>query len=90
LKNVQPEAMFMKQLSIVSMIDMPAVRRIGSHMMEYQGIALDASTAVVAKSATSVAVSKPRPNTMATGYICHSLLIARIHLPKSGTSARGC
>ena len=37
----------------------------------------------MASSATSVAVSKPRPKTTPTGYICHSLLIERIHLPKN-------
>ena len=41
-----------------------------------------AKRAVVASSATSVAVSKPIPNTTPTGYICHSLVIEVIHLPK--------
>ena len=52
-------------------------------MMEYQGRDRVARSAVVASKATSVAVSKPRPNTTPTGYICHSLVIDLIHLPKN-------
>ena len=63
----------------------PAVKRIGRHMIEYQGSALVASRAVVASRATSVAVSKPMPKTTPTGYICHSLVIDFIQGPKSGT-----
>ena len=63
----------MKQPSRVSRNAMPAVKRMGRHMIEYHGRAFDAKNAVVASSATSVAVSKPRPKTTPTGYICHSL-----------------
>ena len=52
-------------------------------MIEYHGSARVASSAVVAKRATSVAVSKPRPKTTPTGYICHSVVIERIHPPKN-------
>ena len=72
----------MKQPSRVSISDMPAVKRIGRHMIEYQGRAWVASSAVVASRATSVAVSKPMPKTTPTGYICHSLVMALIHLPE--------
>ena len=72
----------MKQPSRVSIRAMPAVKRMGRHMMEYQGSAWVASRAVVASRATSVAVSKPMPKTTPTGYICHSLVIDFIHLPK--------
>ncbi len=51
--------------------------------MAYHGMCWEASSAVVASRATSVAVSKPRPNTTPTGYICHSLVMALIHRPKN-------
>ena len=38
---------------------------------------------MVSERATSVAVSKPIPNTTPTGYICHSLVMAFIHRPKN-------
>ena len=72
----------MKQPSRVSIRAIPAVNRMGRHMIEYQGRCWVASRAVVASRATSVAVSNPRPKTTPTGYICHSLVIDRIHLPK--------
>ena len=72
----------MKTPSRVSIRLIPAVKRIGRHMMEYQGSDWVASRAVVASRATSVAVSKPMPKTTPTGYICHSLVIDFIHGPK--------
>ena len=51
--------------------------------MAYQGMCWEASSAVVASSATSVAVSKPSPNSTPTGYSCHSAVIAFIQRPKN-------
>ena len=71
----------MKTPSIVSMSDMPAAKMNGSAMMASGGSAvppLVPAAAAVADSpstAISVAVSKPRPNRMPTGYICHELVM---------------
>ena len=69
--------------SVVSMSVMPAVNRIGRHKIVYHGMCWEASSAVVASSATSVAVSNPRPNTTPTGYSCHSRVMAFIQRPKN-------
>jgi len=73
----------MKHPSAVSSKLIPAVNKMGRHMMEYQGRDRVASNAVVPSRVTSVAVSKPKPNTTPTGYICHSFVMAFIHLPKN-------
>ena len=73
----------MNSPSVVSMNVMPAVNRTGRQMIAYQGMCWEASSAVVASRATSVAVSKPRPNTTPTGYSCHSLVMAFIQRPKN-------
>ncbi len=73
----------MNSPSVVSITVMPAVNRIGRHTMAYQGMCWEASSAVVASRAISVAASKPRPKTTPTGYICHSLVMALIHRPKN-------
>jgi len=57
----------MKRQSIVSIRTMPAVKRIGRHMIVYHGKCSEASSAVDASSATSVAVSNPIPKTTPTG-----------------------
>ena len=72
----------MNRPSVVSIRVIPAVNRIGREMIACQGMCSEASSAVVVSRATSVAVSKPIPNTTPTGYICHSLLMAFIHRPK--------
>jgi hypothetical protein len=73
----------MNSPSVVSITVMPAVNKIGRHKIAYQGMCAEASSAVVASKATSVAVSKPRPKTTPTGYSCHSLVMALIQRPKN-------
>ncbi len=72
----------MNSPSVVSIRAIPAVNRMGRQMIACQGMCSEASSAVLVSRATSVAVSKPSPKTTPTGYICHSLLMAFIHLPK--------
>jgi hypothetical protein len=57
----------MNSPSVVSMSVIPAVNRIGRQAIAYQGMCWAASSAVVASRATSVAVSKPSPNSTPTG-----------------------
>jgi hypothetical protein len=83
LKKAQPYARFMNSPSVVSITVMPAVNSTGRHTIAYHGMCWEASTAVVASKATSVAVSKPSPNRTPTGYSCHSLLMALIQRPKN-------
>ena len=63
----------MKDPSSVSMVDIPAAKRMGRLSTAYQGSPAVAAPAVAASSATSVAVSKPRPKRTPTGYICQGL-----------------
>ncbi len=73
----------MNDPSIVSSRLMPAANRIGSTRMAYQGRPAPAAPAARNSSATSVAVSKPRPNRTPSGYICHGLVIALVTRPSS-------
>src|SRR5215468_10281626 len=62
--------------SVVSTSDMPAVNRAGNTKTDQIGRFLAASDADKPSSATSVAVSKPKPNRKPNGYICQLLLIS--------------
>ena len=53
--------------SVVSISVIPAVNSTGRQMMAYQAMCWEASRAVLASRATSVAVSKPSPNRTPTG-----------------------
>ncbi len=55
--------------SVVSISDMPAVKSSGKIKIAKTGSPLPASTAAIPSSATSVAVSNPRPKSKPTGYI---------------------
>ena len=64
----------MNDPSIVSSSDMPAANSTGRHMIAYTGRPLEAAPAARNSSATSVAVSNPRPNSMPKGYMCQDAL----------------
>ena len=68
----------MKQPSMVSSRLMPAANRIGRVRMAYHGSANAAAPPASTSRPTSVAVSKPRPNSRPTGYICHGLVTALV------------
>ena len=74
----------MNEPSIVSISDIPAANRIGRHRIAYQGSpAAPAAPPARTSSATSVAVSKPRPNSTPIGYICPGLVTDRVSLPRN-------
>ena len=52
---------------------MPAANRIGSVRIAYHGRLNAAAPPASTSRPTSVAVSKPRPNSRPTGYMCHGL-----------------
>ena len=60
----------MNEPSIVSSSDIPAANRTGRHKIAYQGRPLAAPVPASTRKATSVAVSKPSPNSRPTPYIC--------------------
>ena len=64
----------MNEPSIVSSSDMPAANSTGRHKIAYTGRPLEAAPPARNSSATSLAVSKPRPNSIPTGYMCHDSL----------------
>ena len=81
----------MNEPSIVSSSDMPAAKSTGRHRIAYHGSPAPAAPAARKSSATSVAVSKPRPKRMPSGYICHGLRTARVKRPrKRFMSPRDC
>ena len=61
---------------------MPAAKMIGSVMMAYHGRAKAAAPPASTSRPTSVAVSKPRPKSSPTGYMCHGLRTALVTLPR--------
>ncbi len=73
----------MNEPSIVSSSDMPAAKRTGRQRIAYHGRPDPAAPAARKSSATSVAVSKPRPNRIPSGYICHGARIARVKRPST-------
>ena len=53
---------------------MPAANRTGSVRMAYHGSANAAAPPASTSRPTSVAVSKPSPNSRPTGYMCQGLV----------------
>ena len=81
----------MNEPSIVSSSDMPAANSTGRQRIAYHGSPAPAAPAARNSSATSVAVSKPRPKRMPSGYICHGLRTALVKRPrKRFISPRDC
>lgn len=60
----------------------PAANSTGSTRIAYQGNALAAAPPAMTSSATSVAVSKPSPNSSPTGNMCHGLRTAFVTPPR--------
>jgi hypothetical protein len=73
----------MKLPSMVSSRLMPAAKRTGSVRIAYQGRPLAAPVPAMTRKATSVAVSKPRPNKMPSGYIFQGASMRRPSGPKN-------
>ena len=65
------------------MSDMPAAKINGSEITAVKGRPWAAAPAEMASSATSEAVSNPRPNRKPIGYICQLCSITRNSLPNS-------
>ena len=81
----------MNEPSIVSSSDIPAANSTGRQRIAYHGSPAPAAPAARNSSATSVAVSKPRPNRIPSGYICHGLRTALVKRPrKRFISPRDC
>src|SRR5450631_188347 len=72
----------MKQPSMLSSRLIPAANRIGSVRIAYQGSANAAAPPASTSSPTSVAVSKPSPNSSPTGYMCQDLRTAFVAPPR--------
>src|ERR1019366_8509138 len=64
----------MNEPSMVSSRDMPAANRIGSVRIAHHGRFAAAAPPATTRSPTSVTVSKPRPKSRPTGYMCHGLV----------------
>ena len=80
----------MNEPSMVSSRHMPAVNSTGRHKMAYHGRPAAALVPASTSSATSVAVSKPRPNRTPTGYICHDAVTDLVNGPATDRAIRGC
>ena len=73
----------MKLPSIVSSRLMPAANSTGSVRIAYQGRPLAAPVPARTRNATSVAVSKPRPKSSPTPYICRGVRIEPVSFLKN-------
>ncbi len=65
----------MNEPSMVSSSDIPAANSTGRHRIAYQGSANAEAPPARTSSETSVAVSKPSPNSRPTRYICQGLVM---------------
>ena len=63
----------MNEPSMESIRDIPAANRIGRQRIAYHGSPAPAAPPASTSSATSVAVSNPRPNRTPIGYICRGV-----------------
>jgi hypothetical protein len=72
----------MNEPSMVSSRLIPAAKSPGRHKIAYQGSPAAALVPASISSVTSVAVSKPSPNSTPTGNICHGLVIDFMMPPK--------
>ena len=73
----------MNEPSMVSISDMPAANRTGRQSTAYQGSPAPAAPPARTSSATSVAVSKPSPNSTPIGYICPGLVTVCVSRPRT-------
>ena len=73
----------MKAPSVVSISDMFAAKMSGSEITARNCTPFAAAPAEIASSATSDAVSKPRPNRKPIGYMCQLVETTRNRRPKT-------
>ena len=72
----------MNDPSMVSRSDMPAAKSTGRVSTAYHGRLAAAAPPAMTSSPTSVTVSKPRPKSSPTGYMCHGLRTVRVTPPE--------
>src|SRR2546427_5216112 len=71
----------MNDPSIESISDIPAANRIGRQRIAYHRAPAAPAPPAMTRSATSLAVSNPRPNSNPTGYMCRGLATALVRRP---------